>query len=677
MLKKWVMAVVLVIALAYTAWAAIPQTISYQGYLKNTDGTPVNGTRTMTFAIYDMSSGAGAPLWAESQSVATTDGIFSVHLGSVSPLPASLFDNASLYLGISVESDPEMTPRQQLTTAPFSFRAATADSVTSLAPGAVATANLADSSVTAPKIADGAVTDAKISGTIAGSKLGSHSHSGNDITGGAIADAYISSASTWNAKLSAVAHSPSLTGDGTAASPLDIVTVPSSALPASVVSTSGSYADPAWITSLAGSKITGNIAGNAATATTATTAASFSGALSGDVTGTQGSTTVTKIQGRPVSSTGPATGQVLKWNGTTSAWEPAADNNSGGTVTNVTGSGPISVANGTTTPVISLAQASATTSGYLSSGDWQTFNSKLAGNAAAGGDLSGTLPSPAVARIQGRPVSSTAPVTGQTLKWDGTQWTPTVDSNSGGTVTSVTAGAGLYGGTITGSGTIGIASRAVINTMLSNSSLTVAAGTGLAGGGTVELGSGTTLYNTGVLNVSVSAPLTSSGGQTPNIALDVVPVANGGTGSGNGSINGTGSLAFVAGGTSNNVYLVPSGSGSVDVTNKRITSIAPPTAPTDAATKGYVDAAMVSGCVNSNGSVAYGSGFSSSQTGTGSYTITFSQSFPSSPAVVVTPITGTGAMACQLLGMNPGSAGVVCVTGSNAQVATAFCFMAR
>lgn len=43
------------------------------------------------------------------------------------------------------------------------------------------------------------------------------------------------------------------------------------------VVTSGSYADPAWITSLAGSKIAGNITGNAATATTLATARTING----------------------------------------------------------------------------------------------------------------------------------------------------------------------------------------------------------------------------------------------------------------------------------------------------------------------------------------------------------------------------------------------------------------
>lgn len=43
---------------------------------------------------------------------------------------------------------------------------------------------------------------------------------------------------------------------------------------------------------------------------------------------------------------------------------------------NVSGTSPISVANGTSSPVVSISQASGSQSGYLSSSDWAAFNNK-------------------------------------------------------------------------------------------------------------------------------------------------------------------------------------------------------------------------------------------------------------------------------------------------------------
>jgi len=49
-----------------------------------------------------------------------------------------------------------------------------------------------------------------------------------------------------------------------------------------------------------------------------------------------------------------------------------------GTVTSVSGTSPVSVATGTTTPVISIPAATTSVNGYLTSTDWTTFNSKQA-----------------------------------------------------------------------------------------------------------------------------------------------------------------------------------------------------------------------------------------------------------------------------------------------------------
>lgn len=100
-----------------------PELINYQGELMDSAGSPLNGTVSLVFKIYNQQTG-GTTLWQETHNtIQVQEGIFSVLLGSVSPFPATLFEGDSRWLGIKVGSDPEMTPRSRITSVAYAVRA--------------------------------------------------------------------------------------------------------------------------------------------------------------------------------------------------------------------------------------------------------------------------------------------------------------------------------------------------------------------------------------------------------------------------------------------------------------------------------------------------------------------------------------------------------------------------
>jgi len=117
-----------IITFAAAAVSEVPGEITYQGLLTDTTGVPINDVLSMTFTIYDDSTG-GVSLWSESKTVEVTSGYFTTRLGSVNPVDVVYFDGGWRWLEIIVEQEI-ITPRSRLTTSPYAFRPGTVDGAT-------------------------------------------------------------------------------------------------------------------------------------------------------------------------------------------------------------------------------------------------------------------------------------------------------------------------------------------------------------------------------------------------------------------------------------------------------------------------------------------------------------------------------------------------------------------
>ena len=156
----------LCLSLALAAFADVPPMINYQGKLLTPAGAAVADTAyVMQFAIYDAPV-AGTQLWSEPPStVQVKKGLFSVLLGSVNNLGPNLFSAPNRFLGVKVGADAEMTPRQQIVSSAFAFKAATAD-MAATAVNALMANTVPDGAITTSKLAAGAVTQSNLSNDI-------------------------------------------------------------------------------------------------------------------------------------------------------------------------------------------------------------------------------------------------------------------------------------------------------------------------------------------------------------------------------------------------------------------------------------------------------------------------------------------------------------------------------
>ena len=107
----------------------VPQMMNYQGRLTDTSGNLITGSHSITLVIYDVAT-EGTELWTETHpSVSFDNGIFHIVMGSVTPIDLSFGED--YWLGITIDSTPELDPRRRLVSVGYAFRADVANSLSS------------------------------------------------------------------------------------------------------------------------------------------------------------------------------------------------------------------------------------------------------------------------------------------------------------------------------------------------------------------------------------------------------------------------------------------------------------------------------------------------------------------------------------------------------------------
>jgi hypothetical protein len=424
---------------AGVAQAAPPRTITYSGFLLDTNGAPVGGSPALTFRLYDAACDTapctGNLLYSEVVPVVTNaaDGYFTATIGLTTLIADTVF-SGPVYLTVKYGTEAEMLPRVAISSVPSAFSSLTVDwngvknrpTSSCSSPTPYVTGIDVNGAVTCAAAPAGAAAGCAAGNILkwSGSAWSCQADDNTTYTvnapltmagtaisiaaANATTNGYLSFAdwNTFNGKLSTVSANTPITGNGTSGSPLTIAPA-NGTTPGYLTASDWNTFNGKLGTVTVTTPITGNGTAGAPLAIAPANGSTPGYLTSGDWNVFSNKVAVVGVAsngGLVVSgSTNPALSlttscagnEVLRWNAALSSWGCSATTT--GTVTNVTATLPLSVGTGTTTPLISMTQANATTNGWLLSTDWNTFNTKLTtaavaapltGNGTAGSPIS-------------------------------------------------------------------------------------------------------------------------------------------------------------------------------------------------------------------------------------------------------------------------------------------------
>ena len=125
MINSYFKSAIFFVTLLSISFSTVGGTIALQGILRDPNGTTVtDGSYSLTIKLYEVVTG-GTPVFTEViGSAAVQNGVFSIEIGATSASSSDLDQvpfNTTYYVGVTVESGTEMTPRTKLTVSPYSM----------------------------------------------------------------------------------------------------------------------------------------------------------------------------------------------------------------------------------------------------------------------------------------------------------------------------------------------------------------------------------------------------------------------------------------------------------------------------------------------------------------------------------------------------------------------------
>ncbi len=401
----------------------IPRVMSYQGLLTSADGQPVpNGSHQLTIRLFSDAQGENPSVWEDNFTVVTNNGLFSILLGSQSPLPEASVMSQPLWVGVTVDST-ELRPFSQLAASPYAI-------------------TVANGAITSDKMG----TDYVGSISVNGSKITGKGSGINFIAGDGLQLTYDS---TTSAILLSAANNGSSLGKGSKTQSLfPYINNQTSQETGASFNIDGSGVIGGTLAVAGVTTFNGNVGISGTHTLSVGGSQTVSGTLSVGGTQTVGGTLSvggnTTVGGNATVGGGSTVGGNASIGGTASV---------GGNTTiggNTSVGGNLTV-NGTTTPKLANASGNSTmvvtnAAGALSSGPtWNSTSNTITGNVSGSaatftgnlsGDVTGTESATAVTKIQGKSVASTAPTNGQVLVWNSTnsQYQPATVTGAQGPV---------------------------------------------------------------------------------------------------------------------------------------------------------------------------------------------------------------------------------------------------